>query len=1721
MATWEITTRDGLTFELEGDNPPDENTIRGIERQIRGEPPEQPVEQVPETSAVGAFTRAAGENVLPSAGGWAGALAGARAGAMIPIPHPYAKIAGGFIGGLLGFLGTSWAQRKVAEKVAPEATKEFEELRGADIEKRPISSFAGSVAGATPFFQFNPMATAREISTLARGAVPVTRVIPGATGATTITTRGFSPEAKQAAVSLGAKLGLGAGFGAAPAVIEGRAPTLREVGEGAAFPLFLGAPRWQPAPTARVVTPEVMPPEAPTVVPDALRLPGPRRFFGTPEGGVIDIEARPVRGLLPGPRGRFVVTPEGRTVDIEALSPEELAAFQRTAAFRGRPQEVPPVPSEEVPAKPAAKAKPTVTRWGRKAGDVYDEGFPETIVTSEDKTSGNLNKEYTVKEVRDVLSDTEVELIVRDMTPDEIIQHQERLRKQNAMAAELGLPEKPIPSVAPIKSPKPPTEEPPPEGMPGVPVEPVPPKTPPAGTAVEPVAEPEVVTTTIKTTGEPTLFSDNPKLAKPVSWWRRFSTVQGAAKMGAKTRGRLIQYTKIADNPKSIADFISKRIGEVEGKQTVSEPVAPVAEPVSQPEKIVATAVRNPNTGQIASGKTIHVLLYPKVGLNPVQMKAAEIEQASGYMTNKGRFVTQSEADKIAESAKQIVKGENLSGETVSQFKTVPVAEPKAEIAEAKTSDERTRIRQKQDAIIAAAESQGLPEDVPISTVQVGAPTIADLRKAIYPDFEPSLNAVAEFLKVGTKPTAPVAKATAKVEEGARGPYKGRFLDDSFAQEKEGYPKAKEALKGWSNDDLRSERAAMVKASLNPMFGGNAKKVLNLIESEIAARKATPPTEPPPGPGGNVGFSAAVPGEFTPPPETEPFRQFTGWAGKAKEVLAKVKQFFTPPQAGDLPEVDIRPDAILPRLPKPSIENKIASSPQGMARLPFFGALADPRARAHDPSDAPFLGRANSISKGKTFAAIWGQTQWANKDLFKVNPETGTMPLTNGKQGYLSDVIEAEMRDPGSQPITINQYRWIHDEWIPLHRDVNKMLREEGVREIHTDDMEIEVGKDYFPRPAIGKRNRPVEGSAGKPGGKPGARQFFQKERKFATEEEGARPSREGEPKEVIIYDPDPISRVVKFISGAYRSVADHRLAIAPELGAGTVPERWGVGRRVFAGPSFQGKVYPVETATKIERAYGAEVSEIGRKAGEVTAAAKAVMATGDLSAPLIQGAAMFGRHPLRWAKSVGASFKALFDPNYVARLMEQPRYQELRARASQSGMSLFQLQDFMSGTAEGQLATRVPGYGRVIKATGRAYGAFLDIAKLELFDAWSKVAPRSEWPRIAETVENSLFSGRIEQIGVNPHRALAERILLFAPSYYRGAGGLVSTAFQKGVSGSMARQMLGGYAASGLLVTLGAYAALGMDEDEVADRMNPAKGRFMKIPVELADGSRVEVGIGNVLTQLVRLVGQAKEYHTTDKPIDVGVEGNPYLRFLRGRAAFMPSLAIEIATGHDFFGNRITAKESTIRHFMPFVAQSLFPREEVGPQQRVADAAFTFAGLNAYPEGQYQENLRKLDRLSYDNLHRPFAKATPAQRSNVIRKFKQTEEKQETTPTDIERYTLLAEQRRRELVSALPEETQDKLNRIGLDVSGYKSTIRVNNQDVPLTESERERLQALLSEEYARTIGRLNEKALSNMRPDVREKVWSQQREQIGIRARRRLLTELNKGGKVAVQKP
>ena len=76
------------------------------------------------------------------------------------------------------------------------------------------------------------------------------------------------------------------------------------------------------------------------------------------------------------------------------------------------------------------------------------------------------------------------------------------------------------------------------------------------------------------------------------------------------------------------------------------------------------------------------------------------------------------------------------------------------------------------------------------------------------------------------------------IKQAHNQPYAGRFLDNSYSQEKQGYPQALATLRTWPMDQLRVEEREMLKASFGKMFQHAAEKALGIVRQVIKERQA-------------------------------------------------------------------------------------------------------------------------------------------------------------------------------------------------------------------------------------------------------------------------------------------------------------------------------------------------------------------------------------------------------------------------------------------------------------------------------------------------------------------------------------------------------------------------------------------------------------------------------------------------------------------------------------------------------------------------------------------------------------------------------------------------------------------------------------------------------------------------------------------------------------------
>lgn len=842
-------------------------------------------------------------------------------------------------------------------------------------------------------------------------------------------------------------------------------------------------------------------------------------------------------------------------------------------------------------------------------------------------------------------------------------------------------------------------------------------------------------------------------------------------------------------------------------------------------------------------------------------------------------------------------------------------------------------------------------------------------------------------------------------------------------------------------------------------------------------------------------------------------KQPVGIVPEGTALVQKAIEFLTPRKPGAVPPVKLEANTPAPRLQPYEDLKKIVSEPHGAGKVPVAGKLIDPRYSAKSAADEAIIANAHSRFVGDTIASIWFEQSKNRPAPFRVN-EAGA--LETG--GHLSDIIEAEMRQPGSQNLTAEQRAWINEVWKPVYEKTTTMLREEGVKEFDLEANEFTSGDGaYFPRIAIGKiKVDPQKVSTGS--ASVGGKQFFQKKRLYETEAEGAK---------TTIYEPDPNKRIATYLTRTYKAIADTRLANDKSLGGRTVKERFdaikaersgildGLDAREVAAieaewhqeasrplfqkegqvyqPAFRGVIFPIETANRLNKAFGEQSHGWVKTVNAISNVSKAAQLTLDFSAPLTQGLPMLFRHPVLWARTTVKSFEALLRPDVIAKELGRPEIHQAASELAQMGVSIRQLQDYMAGAAKGEFLTKIPVYGKAVEATGRSFGAFNDLAKIELWRAYRELHPdKAEWPKIAETIENMLLAGRSEVIGIHPGRAIGERLLLLAPAYYRGAVGLVSTAFQKGASGKIARQALTHFAAGLTTTMVGAYIASGFNREEILARLNPASSKFLKYPVTLSNGKVLEVGLGGILLSMTRLLGDSVEAIIDDRPVNTGVEGNLWLRWLRAKAAPIPSFVADATTGRDFMGEEITLKEAAGRRALPITVQQVVTAKD-GTTVAAADAVPSFFGMQAHGESTRQTQMRERNDLARQKFNKGYDGLSVSQQARINREVQQQERFAVREPSTLRKRELATKadfEREQRLLSGISIDNQKKLKAMGLNITSYDPVIRRGGVKFPMSDKQRDAYEAALIAEYNKVLDKIGQDSWKTLSVERKQKL-------------------------------
>ena len=255
-----------------------------------------------QTSAGGAFGRAAATSVVPSGGAAAGAESGAAIGALIPGlgETGIGEIGGALVGAVVGSLLADKAQNAVIKKAAPDTYAQLQQYQQEDLKDHPVATALGNLAGGLPAFRVgNPVQTAK-------GAAAIYKIAVG--DATTALE-------KQAAKTLATQIGLGSVAAVAQPLIQGQKPTTGELTQGIAQTLLFGTPRFGGRVPTNVkdVRPDIISGEA---EPADTRIPVTNKGLET-VAKPTNLPTTQIRQL------RYTIRPNGK-FDINAVGPTDV-----------------------------------------------------------------------------------------------------------------------------------------------------------------------------------------------------------------------------------------------------------------------------------------------------------------------------------------------------------------------------------------------------------------------------------------------------------------------------------------------------------------------------------------------------------------------------------------------------------------------------------------------------------------------------------------------------------------------------------------------------------------------------------------------------------------------------------------------------------------------------------------------------------------------------------------------------------------------------------------------------------------------------------------------------------------------------------------------------------------------------------------------------------------------------------------------------------------------------------------------------------------------------------------------------------------------------------------------------------------------------------------------------------------------------------------------------
>jgi hypothetical protein len=631
-------------------------------------------------------------------------------------------------------------------------------------------------------------------------------------------------------------------------------------------------------------------------------------------------------------------------------------------------------------------------------------------------------------------------------------------------------------------------------------------------------------------------------------------------------------------------------------------------------------------------------------------------------------------------------------------------------------------------------------------------------------------------------------------------------------------------------------------------------------------------------------------------------------------------------------------------------------NPSALIDSPPAGVVDELGEEAASQLQANLVAHARQMDQGSAIASAIEEGIGHRARAVGLDVEDGLVVSVKGSPP-VGDLFE----NPSRYSLTSDQRRLV-DEVQAVLNDMNAVEQAAGVKK----GLLFSGEGRYFPRLV--------------------RKQGFTRERFYETMQEGMDAG--------VRYEDDIGAIVGTRIRAGMKATSDESLAqLIRPLGRTLKAPRTtvGIGETGTMVPALGGRAFPPQTGRAIMDALNpAPPGSTLRFTDALNSVLRPIQATGELSFWGIQMMASIFRNPAAFARGALYSLDGLLlDGRMYGRYMQNNADWINRFVR---GNGVWNSSEFTFDQAVKSKTIRAV-FGRIgVKgALGRFDQAFnqgLNVTALENFkgmvglgdsvgfDAFNRAIRRGLGDFAGETADEvaasiaSKMTGRlpVRGLGVKATQRSVESTLAFAPRYYRAMFGLLGDAIQGGMRGAEARRVLGSLFAGALATHVAVAHALGQEPN-----LDPRNSNFLTVRV-----GGTKVGIGGPIYGLARMLAESAENPDKLKSANMN---NPLVRWARGRAAPILSLATDLVTQETFMGKKIDSAGDLFREIattpLPFIAQQTI---EEGPESFPAQ----FLGLRAFPESAFDQFRRDRDAGAQELFGKPYGDLNQIEKAQV-----------------------------------------------------------------------------------------------------------------------------------------